>query len=151
MNNSIQEVSKETLALENIFRSATEGEFFTYSQLQELSNVKMDEAGKGYMRKALNRLKLPYEVFRGTGIKLLSPDNASKIVIDKVVKIDNAVKRGEKTTKRVRDRVYNQLTEPEQRNINFLGAFYGTIRLYAQSAKRIFYKAPPKIGPTGIN
>lgn len=146
MNKTIQEVSKETLKLEGIFSTATPGEFFSYEMLQKLSNVKMDERGKSYMRSALKRLKLPYEVIIGNGIKILSAKNASQIVINKVVKIDNSIKRAEKTTKQVRARVYNQLTEPEQKNINFLGALFGTIRSYSASAKRIFSKEPLKIG-----
>lgn len=143
---SIQEVSKETLQLENVFRSANPGEFFLYSELQKLTGVKMDETGKTYMRSALKRLKLPYEVIRGKGVAVLSPKNATNIVIHKVVKVDTAIKRAEKTTKQVRERVYNELTEPEQKNINFLGALFGTIRSYSQSAKKIFGKKPVMIG-----
>lgn len=143
---SIQEVSKETLQLENVFRSANPGEFFLYSELQKLTGVKMDETGKTYMRSALKRLKLPYEVIRGKGVAVLSPKNATNIVVHKVVKVDTAIKRAEKTTKQVRERVYNELTEPEQKNINFLGALFGTIRSYSQSAKKIFGKKPVMIG-----
>lgn len=146
MNKTIQEVSNETLKLEEIFSSATPGEFFSYQSLQQLSNVRMDERGKCYMRSALKRLKLPYEVVIGSGIKILSVENASRIVINKVVKIDNSIKRAEKTTKNVRAKVYDQLPEPEKKNIDFLGALFGTIRSYSTSAKRIFSRQQLKAG-----
>ena len=89
---------------------------------------------------------MPYETISGTGIKLLSAENASKIVVDKVIKVDNAIKRATKTTKQVTDRVYDELPEPEKKNINFLGALFGTIKAYSTSAKKIFNKPQLKIG-----
>jgi hypothetical protein len=138
MPKTIQEISQETLKLENIFASATAGEFFAYNQLQMLTEITMDNKGKAYMRSALCRLKLPYECERGNGIKVLSPQNATRIIVSRVVKIDNSIKRAEKTTTQVKNRVYDELTEPEQKNILFLSALFGTIRSYSSNAKRIF-------------
>lgn len=101
---TIQEVSEQTLKIENILASGSPGEEFTYQQLQNLTGVKMDNIGKSYMRSALRRLRMPYEVTHGVGIRLLSPDNAMRIVTTKVVKIDNTVKRAEKTVKQVREK-----------------------------------------------
>lgn len=144
--NTIQDVSANTLKLEGIFVSAKSGEYFTYQQLQELSGVRMDNRGKGYIKSALRRMKMPYETVRGQGIKLLSKDNATKIVVRDVIRIDNSIKKAEKTTNQVRQKVYDQLTEVERKNINFLGALFGSIRSYSQSAKRIFRNDTPKIG-----
>ncbi len=143
---TLQDVSANTLKLENIFSSAIEGQYFSYKELQQLTNVVMDNKGKTYIYSALRRLKLPYETVRGEGIKLLSKDNATRIVIGKIIKTDNSIKRAEKTTKQVKDRVYEQLTEPEKKNIIFLGTLFGTIRSYSQSAKRIFNNKPLLIG-----
>lgn len=138
MKQTIQSISEETLRLENLFASAQSGEFFTYQKMEELASVKMDLRGKAFMRTALKRLKLPFETISGEGIKLLSKDNASKIVVHKVLKVDNSIKRAAKTTKQVTARVYDDLTEPEQKNLNFLSALFGTIRAYSTDAKRIF-------------
>lgn len=143
---SIQQTSAETLKLETLLSNASKGNYFSYKDLQKLTGVLMDNRGKTFMRSALRRLKMPYEVVKGEGIKLLCSDNASRIVVTKVIKIDNSVKRADKTTKQVRDKVYNELTETEQKNINFLSALFGTIRSYSQSAKKIFYSEPLKIG-----
>lgn len=144
--NTIQEVSKHTLKIENVLSSATPGEFLSYKQIQELSGVQMDNKGKGYMRSALKRLKLPVETISGKGIKIISKDNATSIVVSKVQRIDSSIRKAEKTTKQVRDRVYNELPEVEQKNINFLSALFGTIRSYSQSAKKIFNKPVLTIG-----
>lgn len=145
-NKSIQQVSEETLKIENIFRSATPGQFFSYEELGRLAELKMDNKGKQFMRSALRRLKMPYEVISGMGIKTLSAQNGTKIIVNSVVKVDNSIKKAEKTTKQVRARVYDELTEPEQKNINFLSALFGTIRSYSTNAKKIFHKEQIKIG-----
>lgn len=146
MSKTIQAVSEATLKLGGLFNSVEPGREFSYKQIQELTGVTMDNAGKSYMRSALKRLKLPYEIIRGEGIKILSVDNASRIVVDKVIKVDNAIKRAAKTTKQVSDRMYDQLPEAEKKNINFLGALFGTIRAYSINAKRIFSKPQLKAG-----
>lgn len=145
MKNTIQVVSENTLKLQGIFASG-DGRLFTYKEIENLTGVKMDLAGKSYMRSALKRLKMPYEIIRGEGIRLLSPENASRIVVDKVIKVDNAIKRASKTTKQVSDKVYDRLSELEQKNINFLGALFGTIRAYSSNAKKIFNKPQLKAG-----
>lgn len=145
---TIQKVSEETLKIENIISSSAPGQILSYKELQIQSGVTMDTKGKTYMRTALKRLKMPYETISGSGIRLLSPQNASKIVIHKVIKVDNSIKRAAKTTKQVSERVYNDLTEPEKKNLNFLGALFGTIRGYSTTAKRIFGKQLVRIGDT---
>lgn len=143
---TIQDVSANTLKLEGIFSSASPGEYFSYTNLQQLSGIRMDNRGKSYIKSAMRRLKFPYETIRGQGIKVLSKDNATKIIVRDVIRIDNSMKKAEKTTRQVKDRVYEQLTDGERKNINFLGALFGSIRSYTTSAKRIFKTDTPKIG-----
>lgn len=141
---TIAEVSKETLQIEAVLKNAKSGEFIMYQNLQHLSGVRMDERGKQFMRTALKRLKLEYTVVPGKGIELSSPDNAIKIVATKVIRIDNSVKRAEKTTRNVTDKHYTEMKPEEQRNLNFLGAAFASIRAYSQSAKLFFKKQENK-------
>lgn len=138
--NTIAEVSKQALKIESVLRASKPGDFITYKNLEILSGVKMDDKGKGYMRTALNRLKLEYSPVVGEGIQLASPENAIAIVSKRVIKIDNSVKRAEKTTKRVTNQFYDKLTEHEQRNVNYLSAVFASLRAYSQSAKMFFKK-----------
>ena len=142
---TIQQVSEQTLKIENILNSGAPGEEFTYHQLENLSGVKMDDHGKNYMRTALKRLRMPYEVISGVGIRLLSPDNAMRIVTTKVVKIDNTVKRAEKTVRQVREKTYNELDSRGQSSINALTSFFGSIRMFSKSAKMLFKNEPTMI------
>lgn len=106
----------------------------------------MDNTGKSYLRSAAKRLKLPYMVIKGVGIETCSPANAMSIISSSVIKIDNSVKRAEKTNKQVSKHVYSDLGEKERKSIDFLGALFGSIRGFSSSAKRIFSKEQPKVG-----
>lgn len=141
--NFLQEVSEQTLKLEKVLSTATPGEYFTYKQLQELSGVTMNEKGKQYMRSAFSRLKLDYEVRPGEGVTVLSPDNAMRIIAHRVIKIDNSVKKAEKVTKQVQKRVYNELSDVDKKQINVLAGFFGTIRTWSNSAKKLMFSKEP--------
>lgn len=142
--NTIAEVSKETLRIENVLKTCKPGEFLSYANITNLSGVKMDNRGKQFLRTALNRLKLEYSPVMGKGIELAGPMNAIGIVSKRVIKIDNSVKRAEKTTKRVTNQFYDQLGEHEQKNINYLGAVFASLRAYSQSAKTFFKRTEHK-------
>ena len=142
---TIAEVSKQTLQIENVLEKAKAGDFITYKNLEILSGVKMNNRGKGYMRTALNRLKIEYTPIRGEGIELASPENSISIVSRRVIKIDNSVKRAEETTKRVTEQFYDQLSENEQKNVNYLSAVFASLRAYSTSAKIFFKKTQEKV------
>lgn len=142
--NTISEVSKQTLQIESVLKAAKPGDFITYRNLEILSGVKMDTKGKGYMRSALNRLKLEYCPVIGEGIQLASPENSISIVSKRVIRIDSSVRRAEKTTKRITNQFYDKLTEHEQKNVNYLSAVFASLRAYSQSAKTFFKKTENK-------
>jgi len=143
---SIQQVSQQTLKFEAVFSDAPLNQYFSYKELQERTGIEMSDRNKAYMRSALRRLKFPYEVRKGDGIVLVGEKNAIRIAAHKIVRIDNAVKRGEKTTKQISVKTYHLLTDQERKNINYLAALFGSIRSYSNNAKKIFYQQPLKIG-----
>lgn len=142
--NTIAQASSQTLRIENVLKTSRPGEFITYKNIESLSGVKMDNKGKGYLRTALNRLKLEYSPVSGQGIELASAQNAIVIVSKRVVKIDNSVKKAEKTTKRITNQFYDKLSESEQKNVNYLSAVFASLRAYSQSAKMFFKKTEHK-------
>jgi hypothetical protein len=143
---TLPKISKETLHLENFLKEALEGEIILFDSLEAVSGVKMDAKGRGYLKTALNKLKLPYEAIRGKGLRLVCPDNALNIVAHKIIKIDNSVKKAEKTTKQVRDKTFDKLNMKEQEQITFLTAWFGSVRAFSNSAKTLFGKEQIKIG-----
>lgn len=143
--NTFAEVSQQTLKIENSLKLCKPGEFIDYIKLEKLTGVKMDNTGKGYLRTALNRLKLEYTTIKGVGIELASETNAIAIVSRKVIRIDNSVKRAEKTTKRITNQFYDKLSDHEQKNVNYLSAVFSSLRAYSRSAKTFFKKTENKV------
>jgi hypothetical protein len=141
---SIPKVAQETLLIESFIESQPLGATLLYNQIQKETGVKMDLRGKQFVRSALRRLKYEYESIHNHGIRLFSPDNATRIVVNKLVKVDNAVKRSEKTHKNISQKFLGELTEPEQRQMTFVGAIFGAIRASAKQGKTYFTNQKPR-------
>lgn len=134
---SLFQISKETLLIEDRLKELKNGEFISYQQIENDTGVKMDNKGKSYMRSALHRLKKEYAAVRGQGIEIASIDNANTIMIGRVVKIDNAVKRGERTHKILNSEFYDQMTPDEQKQQTLIGAAFGVLRAVASNGKKV--------------
>lgn len=141
---TFKEPSAETLKIENALKVTRPGEFISYKNIEQFTGVRMDNRGKGFLRTALNRLRLEYTPLKGKGIQLASAETAIAIVSRRVIKIDNSVKRAEKTTKRISNQFYDKLSEPEQKTVNFLSSIFSALRSYSRSAKTFFKKEEHK-------
>lgn len=141
----METVSEQTLKIESVIKHLRPGDFISYQNIFELSGVRMDVKGRSYLRTALNRLGIEYTSVWGKGIELASHKNAISIVASRVVKIDNSVKRAEKTTKRITNQFYDKLNEDEQKNVNYLSAIFASLRAYSSSAKVFFKKSERKV------
>lgn len=145
MNNTIAEVSKETLLIEAYLKTLNPGEKVLYATIQKETGVPMNDRGKQFMRTALNRLHLEYTCIHGQGIELCSPVNATGIIAHKVIRIDKAVKRAGKTTKRVTTQFYDKLSDVDKQHVNVVASIFGALQGYAKNARLLFRKEPPKI------
>ena len=145
MNNTIAEVSKETLQIEAYIKTLNPGEKVFYEIIAKETGVPMDLRGKQFMRSALNRLKIEYSCIHGQGIELASHINATGLIAHKVIKIDKAVKRAGKTTNRITHQFYDQLSEIDQKQVNYVASIFGAISQYSKNARLLFRKEPKKI------
>lgn len=133
---TLAKISEESLTLVNYLKDVEHGQILSYQQIEKDSGVKMNtQAGRSYLRTACKKLRREYSCIRGVGIKLASADTATTLVIGRLVKIDNAVKRGERTYNNVSVAFYNELSPAEQKQINFVGAAFGAIRVAAENGK----------------
>ena len=133
---TLAKISEESLKLIEYLKSIEHGQILSYQQIEKDTDVKMDTpAGRSYLRTACKKLKREYSCIRGVGIELASLKSATSLVIGRLVKIDNAVKRGERTYNNVSIAFYNELSPVEQRQINFVGAAFGAIRVAAENGK----------------
>ena len=133
---TLAKISEESLTLISYLKDVEHGQILSYQQIEKDTGVKMNTPnGRSYLRTACKKLKREYSCIRGVGIELASVKTASTLVIGRLVKIDNAVKRGERTYNNVSIAFYNELPPIEQRQINFIGAAFGAIRVAAENGK----------------
>ena len=133
---TLAKISEESLKLINYLKSIEHGQILSYQQIEKDTGVKMNtQAGRSYLRTACKNLKREYSCLRGIGIELASAKTAATLVVGRLVKVDNAVKRAERTYKNVSIAFYNELNPAEQRQINFIGAAFGAIRVAAENGK----------------
>jgi len=134
---TIQKVSEDTLKIENYLKDQNEGQEITYSEIAQETGVKMDNRGKTFLRTAFKRLKIEYECQKGKGIRLACKDSANTILVHRVVKIDNAVKKTGRTHKNLTNRFYDRLDEQEKKFSNMVGSWLGAARVIARNGKNI--------------
>lgn len=133
---TLAKISEESLTLVNYLKNVEHGQILSYQQIEKDTGVEMSKnKGRSYLRTACKKLKREYSCLRGVGIKLASADTATTLIIGRLVRIDNAVKRGERTYHNVSMAFYNELSAIEQRQINFVGAAFGAIRVAAENGK----------------
>ena len=133
---TLAKISEESLALVNYLKDVEHGQILSYQQIEQDTGVKMNtQAGRSYLRTACKKLKREYSCLRGVGIQLMGVNTATTLIVGRLVKIDNAVKRGERTYNNVSVAFYNELSPAEQKKINFVGAAFGAIRVAAENGK----------------
>ena len=134
---SIPDVSTHTLNIEEFLKTRKPGDLVTYKEVEKLTGMSINAGARQYLYTAMRRLKLEHETIRGVGFRLGAPDNATKIVVQKVVKVDSSVRRAEKTHRNISTAFIDQLTPEEKRQIHYTGAIFGAIRLYSQQGRKI--------------
>lgn len=140
MTKTIAEVSEETLKIQAFLEQQEHGAVFTYTEIESNTGVPMDVSGKAKLRTALKRARREYSAIKGTGIRLASADTALSLVSNRLVSINNATKRGDKTTKLLHEQFFASLNAQEQRQILFAGAVFGAIRVAAENGKLLYKK-----------
>ena len=137
------EISKSTLKIQEFLEEKEPGTFIKFSEIQSETQIPMNNKGKGYLRTALNRMKTEYIPVRSIGIILASPDNSMAIVNGKIIRIDNATKRANKTHKRIVNDFYEKLSENDKKRADFVGAVLAIIRQDASGIKKLISGRKP--------
>lgn len=144
---TIAKISEESLKLVGYIQDIPNGQILTFDQIERDTKINMDAKGKTYLRTACRKLKREYSPVIGIGIELASAKSATGIVSSKLIKIDRAVIRGEKTYHNVSSKFYDELAPQEQKQINFIGAVFGAIRVAAKNGKNYLKSANSPLQP----
>ena len=132
---SIPERAAQLAKLADYFAGRGDGEELGWLRIEHDAGVMMDLPGRALARRALARLKRPYEAVRGEGVRLSAPSNSMTILRGKFVKIDRAVRRADRTRSQIADRHMAQLAPADQQRMLVLAGFFGAVRAFAKEAE----------------
>lgn len=141
--NTIAQISDETLKLKAFIGEHKPGTKLSYKFIEHETGITMDAQGKARLRSALNSLKMEATNIRGEGIVLSSPDNANAIVATRFGRIDGAVRRSERTVRRLKDKHYEDMNPAERKKLGFAIGVLGAIRITAEQCKDVHKKQLP--------
>lgn len=147
---------EKTLILAEFLSKKPEGTRISYVEIEESTGIKMDVTGKNYLRSALKMSHIESITEKGYGIELASAENASEIVSNQFLRIDNSVKRGRKVTQNISNQFDAKLSEPDRAKVNYAISIFGAIEASADSyrsmrklerfrAKQITPYTPPDV------
>jgi hypothetical protein len=128
---SVEKNAERLGKLREYFTGLSDGEEVLWIRIEAETGVEMTMAGRELARRALRTIKRPYEAIRGEGIRLSAPDNTLTIMRHRFVRIDNAVRRADRTRSHLTDRHFEQLPPDTQRKMTLLAGFFGAVRAMA--------------------
>jgi hypothetical protein len=141
MFQSIPDVQAAIERIAKVLDTHKDGDEVTWVDLAKASGVPMSVKGpgRGYARRALRKLRRPYEPLRAVGIRLSAPGTAMSIVRGRVVRIDGAVQIADRTQRQLQERHLEQMNAEEQRKMLLAAGFFGAIRaLASENRHRMF-------------
>lgn len=139
MPKTIAQVHQDTLKLQSFIEGKNPGDAIGFKEIENQTGVKIDTRGRGLLYTALKRANLEYTSIRGYGIQLAAAATVLPILSTRIIKIDRAVRKADKSQKRLQEQFFHELTSDEQHAVLFIGAAFGAIRLAAENGK-VFLK-----------
>lgn len=130
MFKSIPERETQVAKLADYFTGQPDGEYVSWLRIESETGFSMAVSGTGRedVRRALRRIKRPYEAVRAEGIRLSSPENAVLIVKQRFTRIDGAVRVADRTQGQLRERHLDAMSPEDQRTMIMTAGFFGAIR-----------------------
>lgn len=131
---SIPQHESEIAKIAEFFVPLPDGEDISWLRIEHETGVSMNVKGPGrsFARRALRRLKRPYEPVRGEGLRLSSPDNAMTIVRGRFIRIDGAVRIADRTQQELQKRHLPLMSTQDQQRMLVAAGFFGAIRTIAK-------------------
>jgi len=131
---SIPEREAQVAILREYLSTVADGEELSWVRIEDDTSIKMDTIGRSMVRRALSKMKRPYEALRGTGVRLSSADSALPIMKGRFGRIDNAVRRADRTRNHLADRHTEQMNARDRDKMTTLAGFFGAVRAFAAEA-----------------
>ncbi len=134
---SIPEVEAAITRIAEALSKRDDGAEIMWEDIEVSTGIKMHVKGpgRGYVRRALRKLRRPYEPVYGKGIRLSAPGSAMTIVRGRIVRIGGAVRVAERTQRQLQERHLEQMSAEEQRKMLMAAGFFGAIRALASEQR----------------
>lgn len=135
MFDSNQKRQTQIARLVEYVNGMNDGEELSWLRIEADTSIDMrGQSGRSLLRRACEKAKRPYETLPGIGIRLSSAESAMPIVQSSFVRIDNAVRRADRTRKNVATRHLDQLPSTEKHKMLLLAGFFGAVKAFAKDA-----------------
>jgi hypothetical protein len=151
---AIEEVSKDTLAIEAFFSTVDPDALATYAEIQRHSGVTMDLSGKAKLRVAAKRAGLNYSTIKGVGIRFAGPRTGCELVLSREQRVTRAARRAEKVADAVYKEYGVEMDAHDREIVAVTAAAFATIRVLAEEKRREIRAAArnrppvlPAVGP----
>jgi hypothetical protein len=142
---SIPEREEQVSQLKTYFAEQADGEDLSWLRIEADTGIKMNALGRDLVRNALKKLRRPYEAVRGEGVRLSSPDNTMTIMKGRFARIDNSVRRADRTRHQLSERHLEQLSAVDKQKMLTLAGFFGAVRAFAgEAAAKLLPPKEPK-------
>lgn len=135
-----RELLEESIVLGKFIAEQNAGASLSYSAIEHQTRIRMDARGKQLLRAALRRRNIEYTSRRNYGIVLADAEWVAPILSTKIMRIDRAVKRGDRTQRNLQEQFFESLGLDEQKQVLFAGAVFGAIRIATEQGRLLYKK-----------
>jgi len=152
MIRSIPETTQSIQSIAEVLADRPDGSTVSWLEIEKATGISMRTGGPGreWTRRALRKIRRPYEAVRGNGVRLSAPTTALTISGHKFVRIDGAVRIAERVNRQLSERHLDKMTGEEQRTLIAYGALFGTIRAVAKQNKPLIARREIKLAPAYV-
>ena len=137
----IFEPTPEREILESYILTRPPGDRLSWMRIETDTGVVMDSRNKEKLRAAMVKHAIEYLPVPNYGIEIAGGHTGTEVVGRRLVRIDNSVKRGERSTMNILQRFRNDMPDDDRRVVEHTAGVFGAIRVYALNAKKAFIPA----------
>jgi hypothetical protein len=134
------ETSAETLKLRAFLAAQPPGARISYSEIEATTGVPMNSSGRGKLRRAAIREKLPYDSVISWGIEMAAAENGVRIVGGRLERIRRATVRTEKTHQIIQQRFLEQMNPQDHAACLYIGVVFASMNAAAEKIKMLYSK-----------
>jgi hypothetical protein len=143
--------SADYLSLISYVAEQPDGALLEYAVVEDATGVQMDRRGRSKLRQAIRYLRRECAVIVNVGYHLAVPGMVRPLMAHRLLKVDNAVLRADRTRRVLQERFWDDLPESDRQQFLLQMSALGTIKLAMENGRRVYLTVKDKsddAGPT---